>query len=432
MSSPETPGVRVRLFALFGLAFLGVYGSADLIASWHGWRWPISPSSWPFWPAWAWVYLSLDLMLPLTFWRLSARRMGGLTAALIASTLTAWPLFVLFPLPDIGVGADPSLAYTWADRLNLKANHFPSLHVAYALICAAFWSTPWSWTWGAAIAFSTLVTRQHYTIDVVAGAVLAAGAVRWANGPGRVESLCLAELARCAARHRRYALIGFALYAASALAPRRRRLARVGFCYLQRLDDLLDGHLGCAEEPEEMASSQQRALRGERDFQVGEELETLGQALLEELKLRGQGLGWAIAVIEEMKLDRRRVRESRLLSQAELDEHLQRTFALSLDLMLLAADSPLRWSDVPHLVLALGWCSVVRDWDEDRALGLINVPHEVSDVESWRRQQRETARQNLVRARAELEALRGRPGHRLLEIFLRSVEGYARREGGGA
>lgn len=429
MSSPETPGVRARLFALFGLAFLGVYGSADLIASLHGWRWPISPSSWPFWPAWSWVYLSLDLLLPLTFWKLSARKLGGLTAALIASTLVAWPLFLLFPLPDIPVSASPSLAYAWADRLNLNANHFPSLHVAYAVICAAIWGTPWSWSWAVAIAFSTLVTRQHYTVDVLAGAALAAGAVRWTSGAGRVEALCLAELARCAARHRRYALIGAALYAASVAAPKRRRLARVGFCYLQRLDDLLDGHLVCAAEPEDVATFQQLALRGEREFQPTDELEVLGLALREELRRRGQGLEWTVALIEEMKLDRRRVREAMLLSQAELDEHLQRTFALSLDLMLLAAGSPLRSSEVPHLSRALGWCSIVRDWDEDRALGLVNVPDEVSDVEEWRRRQHESALENLVRARAELEALAGTPGYGLLKVFLRSVEGYARREG---
>lgn len=425
--------MRLRLFGIFLLAFLAVYGSADLITSLHGWRWPMAPTRWPFWPEWAAVYLSLDLLIPLAFWR--SARPAHLTMSLLVCTLLAWPLFLLFPLPAIAPPPSATLPATFhlADRLNLSGNFFPSLHVAYALLCGAFLARPWSWGWGLAIAFSTLVTHQHYTVDLLAGAALAWWGYRWASGPGQVETACLGELARCASRHRRYALIAAGLYAASLASPRRRRLARVGFCYLQHLDDLLDGHLSApdGEEPEELASQHQQALRGRRPFPQ-DVAGRLGQTLAGELQARGEGLSWTVELVEEMKLDRRRVAQAMLLEEDELDRHLRRTFELSLDLMLLAADSPLRAADVPHLVDSLAWCSVVRDLQEDQALGLVNLPAQVWREESapaWFARRHAAVIEHLRLADLELQALQGQPGHGLLRIFHRSVAGYARREG---
>lgn len=420
--------MRWRLFLLFGLAFLGFYGSADQLTSLHGWRWPMAPTRWPFWPGWAGVYLSLDLLLPLAFALVAGEALPFLAASLLAVTVLAWPLFLLFPLASIP-RVEGNLALQVADALNLSANYFPSLHVVYAVVCA-FWLRRW-WVglWAAAIAASTLLTHQHYTVDVVGGVALALAVCGRLEGKGRLEALCLGELARCAARHRRYAGIGAALYAVSAVAPRRRRLARVGFCYLQRLDDLLDGQLMVEGEPEDLALEQLRKLRGELEWQTGDVLDSLGEVFLLELTARDpvRGVALAQAVIEEMMLDRRRVRDGILLEEAELDRHLEDTFELSLDLMLLAADSPLRASQAPHLVKALGWCSIVRDWDEDHALGLVNVPREVwteGTVEAWRARRLEQALSDLKAARGELNLLRGRPGYGLLDLFWKSVWRY--------
>lgn len=431
MEGASQAAVRWRLFLLFGLAFVGFYGSADWLTSQHGWRWSIAPTRWPFWPDWAGVYLSLDLLLPLTFALVALESLPFLAASLLAATVLAWPLFLLFPLAPIP-RLEGNLALQMADALNLSANYFPSLHVAYAVVCAVWLRRWWVWLWAGAIALSTLFTHQHYTIDVVGGVVLALGAFFWARGRGRVEALCLGEFARCAARHRRYAGIGAALYTLSAFGPRRRRLARVGFCYLQRLDDLLDGHLVVGVEPEDVAQEQIRKLRGELEWETGSGsvLDDLGRAFAAEISARDTvgGIALAEAVIEEMRLDRRRVRDGLLLDEAELDHHLERTFELSLDLMLLAADSPLRASQAPHLLKALGWCSIVRDWDEDLALGLINVPRDVWEggtVEAWRDRRLEQALRDLRVAGRELAALRGRPGHRLLALFWRSVWRYS-------
>ena len=99
--------------------------------------------------------------------------------------------------------------------------------------------------------------------------------------------------------------------------------------------------------------------------------------------------------------------------------------------MLLGTDSQLRASDVPHLVNALAWCSVVRDWDEDQALGLVNVPAAVwpDGVAAWRRQRYLAALEDMNLAEKEIAALAGRPGHKLLSVFLRSIRRYAPAEG---
>jgi hypothetical protein len=59
------------------------------------------PTPWPFWPQWAAVYLSLDLLIPWSFWRVPQARLPFLAAGLLVSTLIAWPFFLLLPLAPI-------------------------------------------------------------------------------------------------------------------------------------------------------------------------------------------------------------------------------------------------------------------------------------------------------------------------------------------
>lgn len=421
--------MRGWLLAIVLLTFVVLYGSADLVTSLHSWRIPLGETAWPFWPDWAAVYISLDLLIPLSFLLLSRERLGPFTMAMLLATLWAWPCFLLLPFAPVPPPQDSPGGLFWlADQLNLDGNLLPSLHVAYAVLCAGFLRRWWATLWAVAIALSTLLTHQHYTVDALAGLILAGLAFRWVEGRGRIEALCLGELARCAGRHRRYALIGVALFAASVGRWKKRRLARVGFCYLQRLDDLLDGQESSEVEPEEIATLHQQALRGEREFPE-DILGELGKAFLQEVLQRGEGVDMAVEVIEEMKLDRIRVRDERLLEEDELDRHLERTFELSLDLMLLAADSPLRSKRAPHLLKALGWCSVIRDFEEDQSLGLVNVPKEVwlsGESRIWFEQRHRQVQSDLAASQSEIDKLKGQPGAGLLRIFHRSVERYAR------
>ncbi len=431
--------MRVRELGLFVLAFVLFYGSADLLTGLHDWRIPIPfPKGIPFWPEWAVVYLSLDLLLVGAYWKVPKVKLSEFTMTLLLATVLAWPFFVLLPLA--AVPADTQVRsglFAVADLLNLENNLFPSLHVAYAAIAALYLRRSWVWLWSLAVMLSTVLLHQHHPVDIVGGILLAFAAQRLAKTPTiQIEISVLQETVRCATRHRRYALIGAALFATSLLGWKRRRLARVGFCFLQRLDDLLDGQLASDVEPLDIAAQCQRAMRGDGDF-PDPTLQTLGACLKLELAERSEAPGeeWVHDIIEEMKIDRLRVVRKALLSEEELQRHLDRTFSFSLDLMLLAADSPIRSGQIPHLVRVLGWCSVVRDWEEDLELGLVNVPkdHWRNGTQSiWLRAELKKVGPNLEKAALELQALRGVRGQRLLNVFWRSVRRYAvRGEKGG-
>jgi hypothetical protein len=70
-----------------------------------------------------------------------------------------------------------------------------------------------------------------------------------------------------------------------------------------------------------------------------------------------------VTLLRRMRIDRERVLGLRVSSEDELAELHRATFRGSLDLMLIAADSRVRASDVPELVEALGgvrWFAISR------------------------------------------------------------------------
>jgi membrane-associated phospholipid phosphatase len=145
----------------------------------------------PVQPAWALVYGSLYLfliLLPV----LLVRDVGELRAAAhayLAVWLTSYVAFMAYPTvamrPATVVGsgflaASLRLLYSADTRFNC----FPSLHVAHsfvsAFVCRRVHRGVGDLALGAAtlVALSTLFTKQHYALDVIAGVLLAAIAAR--------------------------------------------------------------------------------------------------------------------------------------------------------------------------------------------------------------------------------------------------------------
>lgn len=118
-------------------------------------------------------------------------------ACLLAYAMAA-PFFVLMPVRD----ADPPLpGDSWAERLlewnraaDLTKNAFPSMHVGLAVLLALIGfrrSAAWGWSLLACagvIAASTLLVKQHYIVDIPAGALVALAAFRLTHGPLRGPS----------------------------------------------------------------------------------------------------------------------------------------------------------------------------------------------------------------------------------------------------
>jgi membrane-associated phospholipid phosphatase len=130
-----------------------------------------------------WAYVSLPPMLART--RREVVRYGVWMAGLCLTGLSIfylWPTAV--PPADIRWELYPSMAFL--KGVDASGNACPSLHVA-AAVFAAFrlhWLLPalglrrrarWvSALWCVAIAYSTMATKQHVAVDVVAGVALGA------------------------------------------------------------------------------------------------------------------------------------------------------------------------------------------------------------------------------------------------------------------
>ncbi len=173
--------------AMLTLLWGVVYGGANWVVSAHDQRvrlhldWEMRV---PFFPVTAVVYLSLFPMLWLSPFVIHGKeRLREFAKALARLICVSGVGFLLLPSEDVRIHETVSGFSGWvfelADRINLDHNHFPSLHVGMAVLCArtfARTAEPGTaaavWIWAMAISFSTLITHQHYVVDVFAGGLL--------------------------------------------------------------------------------------------------------------------------------------------------------------------------------------------------------------------------------------------------------------------
>lgn len=142
----------------------------------------------PFLPWTVFIYLSAYVMIIGTF--LTCRRrttadryVVGQLVLIGVSTLTHWAMPVAFPRGHFPVPADLASAPAYAMELlrsfDAPTSCMPSLHVSTVVLAALLIQRdrprafPWLLAWAGLIALSTMTTKQHYLLDVVAGLVLA-------------------------------------------------------------------------------------------------------------------------------------------------------------------------------------------------------------------------------------------------------------------
>jgi membrane-associated phospholipid phosphatase len=160
------------------------------IASFNAGRAVHMPATWvdravPLAPAWVFVYASLSvaILLPLLVVRDRSLMRRALAAYLLV-WIAGLAGFLLYPT----VGPRPAVVSgdgfaAWCLRLtytlDTRFNCFPSLHVAQTLVAALTahrvnrWVGRFAVLWSTLIGASTLFTKQHYFVDVAAGAGLA-------------------------------------------------------------------------------------------------------------------------------------------------------------------------------------------------------------------------------------------------------------------
>ena len=111
-------------------------------------------------------------------------------------------IFVLFPTEQPPVEHLKELSGQWMDlywvtaTASTKANAFPSLHVA-SMLCTVWYSTQekprWfsllMYAWFLAVAYSTVVLREHYLVDVLGGMIVAWLAIMYSQKTLRRKSV---------------------------------------------------------------------------------------------------------------------------------------------------------------------------------------------------------------------------------------------------
>ena len=136
----------------------------------------------PFLPWTILIYWSFYVLFLVAAWRLAPQPFLGVVRAVVLASVVSWACFVALPAhvprPDPSQLEAPWRGlYAHLHAIDPPGNSVPSLHVALALLVGySVRREPggWLWpAWGVAIALSTLTTRQHVLVDLVAGVALA-------------------------------------------------------------------------------------------------------------------------------------------------------------------------------------------------------------------------------------------------------------------
>jgi hypothetical protein len=148
-----------------------------------------------FWPETLPLYFSLWIYLSLAPALLNdGRELVSIAVAAVAMSLVGLGIFLFFPTAVPPTLVDWSLhpGFGFLKSADAAGNACPSLHVAFAVFAGAWMGrllrlmgSGWgvralNALWCAGIVFSTMATRQHVFLDVIAGAALG-GAATWAN-----------------------------------------------------------------------------------------------------------------------------------------------------------------------------------------------------------------------------------------------------------
>jgi len=151
---------------------------------------PMSPmeNSIPFLPYTIWIYLSEYILFVVIFFLCKdTENLNRYFYAFLFMQVTSvlifclWPTIYpreLFPIPE-DTDCITYFIFDSLRRTETAASCFPSLHVSSVYLSVFIFlkeqrnKLPFFLIWGTAIALSTLTTKQHYLVDIVAGIIMA-------------------------------------------------------------------------------------------------------------------------------------------------------------------------------------------------------------------------------------------------------------------
>jgi membrane-associated phospholipid phosphatase len=144
----------------------------------------------PYWPAWAWIYsfLYYPAIAYLNWTVSSPREFNHVAMSFFILLCGQMAFFVFFPVEtpthwrNINAGRSFSERFMrFVHKFDAPSNCFPSMHVSVATLTALHAGAtlgPMAFLFPALIAVSCVFTKQHYLVDLPAGAALGWGAFR--------------------------------------------------------------------------------------------------------------------------------------------------------------------------------------------------------------------------------------------------------------
>ena len=383
----------------------------------------------------------------------------ALLGTLIAQTIVVLPFLLCFSglvSPSYGSPGE----YDWVEVLNFGTPQMAVIYFSYVTTGAIFL---WRVTrgtrrillmgWALTIVGSILGLHAFSVFALfIVGALIAFGGLFCRPKLERhelllaleVEAICLWNFWLFTRRHSRYFFVFLGVTGASLFRWRRRRALRTGFCFLQVVDDYLDGDRIAPREPLGLVDDLITQIES-GSYECTSD-SRLARAFVYDLQKAGgqQAVDQAIALIRVMQFDRRRVKEGLLLNVDTLKKQHRDTFIYSLNITLIAGRAQLRGEDAPLLVELFGWCNTIRDLHEDLNKGLVNIPKEVVDaayqegvqalefeslvatnaVRNWLASEYRKASAMMRPCEENLENLKGRSGVRLLRYFAFEIKRY--------
>jgi len=142
----------------------------------------------PYRPRWAWIYsfLYYPAIVYLNWTVTSPRHFNHLVMSFFILLVGQMVFFILFPVETPGHWRDLNRGRTVSEkfllfvrRFDAPSNCFPSMHVSVAMLTAMHAQATlgsWVFLFPVLIAASCVFTKQHYVVDLPAGAALGWGA----------------------------------------------------------------------------------------------------------------------------------------------------------------------------------------------------------------------------------------------------------------
>src|SRR4030042_3166621 len=140
----------------------------------------------PLVPGFVSPYISLYLLLLLTAWRFlkADTRIFSLAALAVCLDLVVSYIFYIafqtrIERPIVSGSDISSDILRWIYSIDEPFNAFPSLHTSSAVLCTLLWRKDGSrfWLvillWAVFIVASTVLTKQHYFVDILGGMAVA-------------------------------------------------------------------------------------------------------------------------------------------------------------------------------------------------------------------------------------------------------------------